>query len=91
MIREFGLHCVRTGLVEKDLASHLGELETARLTADYEGDVPDADAAATALLLAEDFVIGVRDEFLPEFDVQAEKDSANIGEPQVTSASGPSS
>lgn len=80
LVGQFGLHCVRAGLINKDVASHLGELGTARLIADYEGDVPDADAARTAVHMAEQFVASIHDRVLPRADIGATVDGVGEAE-----------
>ena len=67
---QFMQHAVFTGKIDQEIGGLLGQLETDRLVADYEGDLPDVEEAQFALSSAEALVEAVRAEFLPELDLR---------------------
>lgn len=69
---QFMQQAVFTGKIDQEIGGLLGQLETDRLVADYEGDLPDVEEARFALSSAEALVEAVPAEFLPEFDLRAE-------------------
>ena len=54
----------------KEASETLRQLYRDRLVADYDGEVPDAAQADSALRGAADFVVAIRDDVLPTFEVE---------------------
>lgn len=82
LMNAFGLQLVQTGRLPKELGRTLNEIEQVRLLADYTDTSIKPDKAAWAVEQAERFVRTIRDQFIPETEINAQVNHSNKMKPR---------
>lgn len=65
LVSAFSLHLVKTGRVSVELGKALNRAEELRLVADYKGEPVEAEYAAWAVRVSQEFVQAMQSAFLP--------------------------
>ncbi len=83
LIGAFGQHLVKNNRIASALGKALNEVERLRRLADYTGDPITPEEATWAVEQAEAFVQTIRDEFIPEVEINARANHSNKMKPQL--------